>query len=78
MQQSIGRHAEPTTEVGEPDAREPDDDVRARVRDVLPPVGYEDTAFTDTDTAARPGDPLDLHRPSRQTGDPLDPGGHII
>ena len=78
MQQSIGRHAEPTTEVGGPDAREPDVDVRARVRDVPPPVDYEDTAFTDPDAATRPDDPLDPHHPSGETGDPLDPDGHVI
>lgn len=78
MQQSIGRHAEPTTEVGGPDAREPDAEVHALVRDVLPPVSYEDTAFSDPDAVKRPDDPLDPHQPSRETGDPLDPDGHVI
>ena len=78
MQQSIGRHAEPTAQVGAPDARASDSDVSGRVRDVPPPVGIEYAAFTDPGAATQPDDPLDPHRPSRETGDPLDPGGHVI
>ena len=77
MQQSIGRDTEPTTEAGEPDAREPDTDVRRRVRDVPPAVDYDDTALSDP-ARRRSVDPLDPHRPSRETGDPLDPDGHVI
>ena len=77
MQESIGRTTEPTTEADEPDDREPDAEVRRRIRDVPPAVDYEDTALSDP-TRRRPVDPLDPHRPSRATGDPLDPGGHVI
>jgi hypothetical protein len=77
MQESIGRATAPTTEADEPDAREPDADARRRVRDTRPTVDYEDTALSDP-SRRRSVDPLDPHRPSRETGDPLDPDGHVI
>jgi hypothetical protein len=77
MHESIGRTTEPTTEADEPDAREPDGDVRRRIRDMPPAWDYEDTALSDP-TRRRTVDPLDPHRPSRANGDPLDPDGHVI
>lgn len=83
MDESIGRDTEPATNGGEPDAPESDArmrdaEIRGRVRDVPPPVRYDDTAFTDPDEKLRTLDPLDPHKPSRANGDPLDPGRHVI
>ena len=82
MEQSIGRASQPTTDADEPEADADADklnhDVQHLVRDVLPAIGYEDTAFTDPDAESRPVDPLDPQRPGRETGDPLDPNGHMI
>lgn len=80
MEQSIGRASQPTTQASAPDAdeRRADSDVRTRVRDVPPPVRYDDTALSDPDAKQRPADPLDPRLPSRETGDPLDPDGHVI
>jgi len=76
MEQSIGRSAAPTTEADAPEAREHTPDARS-VRRTLPPVDYEDTALSDP-ARRRAVDPLDPHRPSRETNDPLDPDGHVI
>jgi len=92
MDQSIGRASEPTTEAGGPDAREPDPgpdlqahpaaqpdaQVRSRVRDVPPPVGYDAPAFSDPDATGPIVDPLDPHMPGPESGDPLDPDSHVI
>jgi hypothetical protein len=78
MEESIGRASQPTTDADEPDARRLNPDIQRRVRDIPPPIGYEDAAFTDPDAENRPVDPLDPQRPSRTTGDPLDPNGHVI
>lgn len=77
MEQSIGRSAAPTTEADEPDAREHTPDTPSSVRRTPPPVDYEDTALSDP-ARRRVVDPLDPHRPSRETNDPLDPDGHVI
>lgn len=86
MEQSIGRASQPTTQAEAPDAdrrdpdaykRKTDTDVRRRVRDVPPSTRYDDTALTDPN-AERRTDPLDPRLPSRETGDPLDPDGHVI
>ena len=81
MQQSIGRTTGPTTEADQPDARQhtrqnPRDE-RSSARRNPPPVDYEDTALSDP-ARRRSVDPLDPHRPSRETNDPLDPDGHVI
>lgn len=80
MEQSIGRASQPTTQADAPDAneRDTDTDVRRRVRDVLPHTRYDDTALTDPNAQRHPADPLDPRLPSRETGDPLDPDGHVI
>jgi hypothetical protein len=80
MEQSIGRASQPTTQADEPaaDKHKTDNDVRRRVRDIPPPVHYDDTALTDPNAERRPADPLDPRLPSRETGDPLDPDGHVI
>ena len=77
MEQSIGRSAAPTTEADEPDAREHTPDARIGARRTPPPVDYDDTALSDP-SRRRSVDPLDPHRPSRETNDPLDPDGHVI
>lgn len=71
MDESIGRAPEPTTDTPPPDPLQ-------RVRDVLPPVEYEDTPLSDPHARQRSADPLDPHAPSRETNDPLDPDGHVI
>jgi hypothetical protein len=80
MEQSIGRASQPTTQADAPDAtkRDMDTDVRRRVRDVPRRTRYDDTALTDPNAERRPADPLDPRLPSRETGDPLDPDGHVI
>jgi hypothetical protein len=77
MEQSIGRSAAPTTEADEPDTPRLTRDERDRARRNPPPVDYEDTALSDP-SRRRSVDPLDPHRPSRETNDPLDPDGHVI
>ncbi|WP_448808345.1 hypothetical protein [Agromyces bauzanensis] len=85
MDKAIDRAPEPTTPVPGPDAAAPepapapefDPGIRDRVRDVLPPVEYDGTVLSDPDAAPRSVDPLDPHFPSRETGDPLDPDGHV-
>jgi hypothetical protein len=79
MEQSIGLASEPTTQADAPEAgeRDTDTDVR-RVRDVPPPTRYDDGALTDPSAEQRSVDPLDPRLPSRETGDPLDPDGHVI
>ena len=87
MEQSIGRASQPTTKANAPDAnrrdpdadkRKTDNDVHRRVRDVPPPTRYDDTALTDPNAKRHPADPLDPRLPSRESGDPLDPDGHVI
>lgn len=82
MERSIGRASQPTTDADDDDTdaydRKHAPDIQHRVRDVPPPIGYEDAAFTDPEAEKRPLDPLDPQRPGRETGDPLDPNGHII
>lgn len=82
MEQSIGRASQPSTDGDDTDVDTDDrnlhPDIQRRVRDVPPPIGYENTAFTDPEAEKRPVDPLDPQRPGRQTGDPLDPNGHLI
>ena len=38
---------------------------------------FGDTSLSDPDRP-RPVDPLDPRKPGRETGDPLDPDGHVI
>jgi hypothetical protein len=77
MEQSIGRTAEPTTQADEPDAREHTPGGQPVTRRNPPPADYEDTVLSDP--SRRPSvDPLDPHKPSRETNDPLDPDGHVI
>lgn len=80
MEQSIGRASEPTTQADAPEANERDThtDARRRVRDVPPPTRYDEGALTDPSAQRRSVDPLDPRLPSRETGDPLDPDGHVI
>jgi len=79
MQQSLGRASQPTTPADEPDANATSDThVGRHVRDVAPPVRYDDTALTDPSAERRSADPLDPHLPSRENGDPLDPDGHVL
>jgi hypothetical protein len=87
MEQSIGRASQPTTQADTPDAnrRDPDaskrdknTEVHRRAGDVPPRTRYDDTALTDPNAKRRSADPLDPRLPSRETGDPLDPGGHVI
>lgn len=78
MAQSLGRGIPPTTDGG--DVGPPGEITAARrsVRDVPPPLGYEDTAFTDPHARRVTSDPLDQRWPSRENADPLDPDGHSI
>lgn len=80
MEQSIGRASQPTTQAEAPDAseRKTDTDARQRVRDVPPHTRYDEGALTDPNAERRSVDPLDPRLPSRETGDPLDPDGHVI
>lgn len=80
MEQSIGRASQPTTQADAPDPSESetDTDVRHHVRDVPPPTRYGEGALTDPKAERRSVDPLDPRLPSRETGDPLDPDGHVI
>ena len=77
MDLSIGRTTDPTTPTDAPDAREHTPDEQSRPRRTPPPDDFEDTALSDP--SRHPSvDPLDPHKPSRETNDPLDPDGHVI
>ena len=77
MDLSIGRTTDPTTPTGEPDAREHTRDEQSGARRKPSPGDYGETALSDP--SRRPSDdPLDPHKPSRETNDPLDPDGHVI
>jgi hypothetical protein len=77
MDLSIGRTTDPTTPAGETDAREQTPGEHPAPRRIPSPDGYEDTALSDP--SRHPSvDPLDPHKPSRETNDPLDPDGHVI
>lgn len=80
MEQSIGRASPPTTQSNTPDAgtRKPGTDARDRVHEVPPSTRYDDAALTNPNAGRRSVDPLDPRLPSRETGDPLDPDGHVI